>query len=167
VRLGSEDLRIAETMVGRGIFLNRSVPAGTVLLDLTGSEIDFAATLRMGAEESCALQIGPNRYLDLDPPGRYVNHSCRPNAAVRSDRCLVSLVPLKAGAEVRFDYSTTMEEDHWTMACACGEPECRELIRDFRLLPRQTQLQLVLRDAVPDFILQLAAFPRPPIQAAV
>ena len=80
------------------------------------------------------LQVGIDRYLYLDEPGRLVNHSCSPNAAVVSDITLVAIRLIVAGEEIRFDYSTTIG-DGWTMACRCGSPECRGLVVAFQLLP--------------------------------
>jgi hypothetical protein len=66
---------------------------------------------------------------------------------------LIALKPIPAGEEIRFDYSTTMSEDHWTLECRCGEPDCRGLVKDFHLLPSVLQEQYVERGIVQTFIL--------------
>ena len=68
-----------------------------------------------GGAAANALQIGVNRYLDLDEPGRLVNHSCDPNAAIREELLLVAIRDIQIGEEIRFDYSTTIS-DGWTRA---------------------------------------------------
>ena len=108
-----------------------------------------------GAGAANALQIGVDRYLDLDEPGRFVNHSCEPNAGVMDDTRLVALRAIAAGEEIRFDYSTTVS-DGWTMTCRCGSPECRGLVVAYQLLPpalrqRYAVLALVQRFMIEDF----------------
>jgi hypothetical protein len=143
---------LGETNVGRGVFLCRDVRAGERILEFRGVPMDFEDTLRMGDLECYAFQIGKDEYLDLEPPGRFVNHSCEPNAGIRDGVYLVALKDMRAGEEVRFDYSTCMSEGHWTMECSCGAPSCRGLIRDFRWLPVARKAELVQVDAVPAFI---------------
>jgi hypothetical protein len=147
------DLRIGETDVGRGLFVTRDFTAGEEVFRFRGREIDFAGTLAKGERQCDAIQIGPDRYLDLEPPQVYINHSCDPNTGVRDDLRLVALRDLKAGEEIRFDYSTTMAEDHWILECRCGSPRCRGVIRDFKWLSDEWKRRLIRMDVVPRFIL--------------
>jgi hypothetical protein len=145
-------VEVKECDVGLGVFVRRDVPAGSRLLTFTGKPIDFADTIAKGEREGDALQIGVDLYLDLEPPGCYVNHSCDPNAAIRDCTRLVALRDLRAGDEVRFDYSTTMSESHWTLDCRCGAPGCRGVVRDFRWLPQARKLALIGMHAVSAFL---------------
>jgi len=147
------DIRIDETSVGRGVFVTRPYAAGEEILVFTGPVIDFEASVAKGERECDAYQIMPNRYLDLDAPGVFINHSCDPNTGIRDDIRLVALRDLHPGEEIRFDYSTTMDEDHWEMECRCGSPACRGLIRDFKWLPLELKLELMSRGIVPRFLL--------------
>ncbi len=133
--------------------MTRDFAAGERILTFTGGEIDFAGTLAKGDRECDALQIGPGRYLDLEPPGVFTNHSCQPNAGIRGDVFLVALRDLRAGEEIRFDYSTTMDEDHWTLECRCGSPNCRGLIGDFKWLPKAIKLEMLRLGIVPRFLI--------------
>jgi hypothetical protein len=134
------------------VFAGESIRAGQTVLDFRGRVIDFGATLRKGDREGDALQIAAGVYLDLEPPGRYVNHSCDPNAGVRGGVRLAALREIHAGEEIRFDYSTTMDEDHWTMECRCGASSCRGIVRDFKWLPTARKLALMRQDVVPAFL---------------
>jgi hypothetical protein len=139
--------------LGRGIHARRAFREGDRILKFTGLLLNHDQVLALGDAQAYALQIGPNQYLDTAPPGRYTNHSCVPNAGIISDRVLIALKPIPAGEEIRFDYSTTMSEDHWTLECRCGEPDCRGLVKDFHLLPSVLQEQYVERGIVQTFIL--------------
>jgi hypothetical protein len=143
---------LGETDVGRGVFLCRAVRAGERILKFRGTPMNFADTLEMGDLECYAFQIDKDEYLDLEPPGRFVNHSCEPNSGIRDGVYLVALRDMAAGEEVRFDYSTCMSEGHWKMECSCGTPSCRGVIGDFRWLPPQRKAALVQMDIVPGFI---------------
>ncbi|MHC5006145.1 MAG: SET domain-containing protein [Planctomycetota bacterium] len=147
------DLRIGDTNVGRGVFVTRDFAADEEILQFRGEVIDFATSLAKGERECDAFQIGPDVYLDLESPGVLINHSCEPNTGIRDDVRLVALRDLQAGEEIRYDYSTTMDEDHWELECRCGARQCRGLIRDFKWLPKDRRLQLLRRNIVPRFII--------------
>jgi hypothetical protein len=100
-----------------------------------------------------ALQIGIDRYLDLDEPGKFINHSCSPNAAVIRDTTLIAICPIAAGEEIRFDYSTTIS-DGWTMACRCGAAECRGLVVAFQLLPESLRRRYAILGQVQRFMVE-------------
>jgi hypothetical protein len=135
------------------VFVLDGVAGGEPILVFRGKPIDFAGTLAKGERECDALQIGPDLYLDLEDPGRLVNHSCEPNAGVRDGVVLVALRDLAPGEEILFDYSTTMAEDHWTLDCLCGSPRCRHTIRDFHYLTADEKMTLIRQEIVPGFIL--------------
>jgi hypothetical protein len=153
----TEKFLIQTCDVGLGVFARRELLPGEIILTLGGPIIDFAETKRRGPRECMAIQIGPDRYLDTQPPGVFVNHSCEPNAGIRKNRQLVALQPIHQGQEIRYDYSTTMEEHSFTMQCLCGALTCREWIRDFSTLPRPLRERYLARNIVMDFILQNVA----------
>jgi hypothetical protein len=153
---------IDECDVGLGVFANRDIQPGEAILAFGGPVIDFAETKRRGFRECMPIQIGPNQYYDTQPPGVFVNHSCEPNAGIRNDRDLVALRPIRQGEEVRFDYSTTMEERSFTMGCMCGSLQCRHVVADFSTLPSSVRERYVAERIVMSFILQkLARNPDP------
>jgi len=138
--------------LGLGLFASENIGAGEPILRLEGSEITLLQVRTHGELAANALQIGIERYLDLQAPGRYANHSCAPNAGVRDDVWLIALVDIKAGAEIRFDYSTTIS-DGWTMFCRCGAESCRGQVGPFLLLPRPLQLRYSILQVVQKFII--------------
>ena len=99
-----------------------------------------------------AIQIGHDSYLDTQPPGVFVNHSCQPNAGIKDDKYLVALRSIGKGEEIRFDYSTTMEEQSFTMTCLCGAPQCRGVVKDFSTLPSHVRETYVEQGIVMSFI---------------
>ena len=150
-------IRIDECNVGLGVFANRDIQAGEVILAFGGPVIDFDETKRRGPWECMPMQIGQNQYYDTQPPGVFVNHSCEPNAGIRDDRDLIALRAIRAGEEVRFDYSTTMEEHSFTMRCLCGAPKCRHVVADFSTLPNEVRERYLAQRVVMSFILHRQA----------
>ncbi|HYG33741.1 MAG TPA: SET domain-containing protein-lysine N-methyltransferase [Clostridia bacterium] len=140
--------------VGLGVFANQDLAAGEFILKIEGPIIDFAETKRRGPRECMAIQIGYDRYIDTQAPGVFVNHSCDPNAGIQQDKNLVALRGIRKGQEIRYDYSTTMEEQSFTMPCLCGAPGCRRIVRDFSTLPSQVKARYISERIVMSFILQ-------------
>lgn len=110
----------------------------------------------MGEEQCYMIQIGPDLYLEPRAPGRYTNHSCAPNAAIKDDHRLIALVDIAADQQICFDYSTTMSENNWTMSCRCGAANCRGVIRDFGELPTELRRYYLDLGVVQSFIVREA-----------
>lgn len=145
---------IQDTELGKGVFATKDIPQNTILMRVTGDLMDFAATKYLGSQESFTLQIEVDRYLLTKSPFCYVNHCCQPNTALDADLFLYSIKPIKAGEQICWDYSTTMLERSWTMKCICGAPNCRHIITDFDLMPKEIQHQYLRMGIVLPFIVR-------------
>jgi SET domain-containing protein len=150
------DVRVEECRIGRGVFAVRPFQAGEEILAITGPRVDIR-TLDEAAwhalmDRGEPVQVGPYEYIEPDPPGRFLNHSCEPNAGLRPDLVVVALQAIPAGSQVEFDYSCCMQEDYWTMECLCGTASCRRVIEDFRCLPAALQQTYLAAGVVQAFI---------------
>lgn len=145
-------IRIGDCDVGRGVFADEPIAAGTEILLFTGPLLTLNEVRSRGDLAANALQIGIDRYLYLDEPGRLINHSCTPNAGVRDDLRVVALRDIGVGEEIRFDYSTTVS-DGWTMPCRCGSRGCRGLVVAFQLLPQPLRQSYAVQGLVQRFII--------------
>ncbi|MFN0054918.1 MAG: SET domain-containing protein [Planctomycetales bacterium] len=146
-------IHVAPCDVGRGLFADEPIAAGRFILEFTGPELTLKQVRAKGALAANALQIGIDRYLDLEEPGRLLNHSCEPNAGVRNGTRLVALRDIQPGEEIRFDYSTTVS-DGWTMPCRCGAPHCRGLVVAYQLLAAPLRQRYAILGIVQPFILE-------------
>ena len=155
-RYATARCRIARCRFGLGVFAARDILPGEAILAIEGPQIDFAETTRRGPQECMAIQIGPDLYIDTQPPAVWVNHSCDPNCGIKGDRQLTALRAIRKGEEICYDYSTTMEEASFTMGCLCGAPTCRKVVRDFSTLPRELRRHYVSHGVVMSFILRAA-----------
>jgi SET domain-containing protein len=138
----------------RKVHATQAIEKGTEICKFTGELIDYKKTLELGNKESFALQIEKDVYIFLDEPFRYFNHSCEPNCGLTPELKLITLKDIDKNEELRYDYSTTMLEHHWTMKCECKKPNCRKIITDFDKLPKVTQKKYIDLNIVQDFIIR-------------
>lgn len=145
-------LTITSSHNGQGVFGTQARNRGEEVCKVLGPMIDFRAAVAKGERECDALQIDADQYVDLADPLRSVNHSCDPNCGLRDGNRLITLRDLNAGEEITYDYSTTMDEGHWTLACHCGAGNCRGVVQDFCTLPPETQARYFRLRVVMPFI---------------
>ena len=151
---GSGALRVGSCGLGRGLFAGREYSSGELILNLQGARYERDDPIHGTPGGANLLQTGWRTYILLEPPGVFANHSCNPNAGIRGNRRLVAIRSISAGEEIRFDYSTTMAENYWTMPCRCGDPVCRGVVEDFSKLSRTTQERYLHLGVVQGFIAQ-------------
>jgi uncharacterized protein len=144
--------------IGHGLFTTRAFEPGETIVRIHGRIVHYSILWKRGGTflDNC-IRFGPETYLDPgDDPGRYVNHSCVPNAGIRKERnrlFLFAATRIGAGREITFDYSTTIgDDDVWTMRCGCGRSACRRRIRRFGSLPGALQERYLALGMVPRYI---------------
>ena len=74
------------------------------------------------------MQIGAEKYLDLDEPFVFVNHSCSPNVGLIDNGVWVAIRNINRNEEICCDYGTFETSPGWNMECACNSNNCRKII---------------------------------------
>ncbi|MFH1843908.1 MAG: SET domain-containing protein [bacterium] len=148
----SRDIWVGNCEIGNGLFAGRHFNRGELILTLRGPRFTRDDPIHQHEIGANLLQTGPRTYILLEPPGVFANHSCHPNAGIMNTRELVAIRDIVPDEEIRFDYSTTMDEDQWTMPCRCGQLGCRHTVTDFKLLPDTLRTQYLALGIVPRFI---------------
>jgi len=148
--MDEEKTYIAESDIGSGVFAKVDIGKGEKITMLLGPEVDLGKALA-NEGENC-IQIGDCLYFDSEGVARWINHSCNPNSGIKNDRELVAIRDIKKDEEIRFDYSTSMDEDCWTMECKCGSKNCRGIIKDFKYLPTDLRQKYLMLEIVQNFI---------------
>jgi len=141
--------------IGRGLFATKLIKQNEQILEFKGSIISLEEALKKPPDKiSHPLQIGPAEYIDINEPGVLANHSCTPNAGIKNDRLLIALRDIPPNEEICYDYSTTMDENNWTLECKCGTPNCRKIVKDFRFLPPSIQKKYLELNIIQSFIIK-------------
>jgi hypothetical protein len=143
-----------------GLVAAKNFRRDETILKIPGRVVDAGILWDRGGSfaDNC-IRFGPETYLDpRDGPGRFLNHSCEPNAAVRKTNnqlFLVAAQSIDAGDEVVIDYSTTLgDDDIWTMRCDCGRKSCRRRIKRFGSISAELQRRYIERGLVPKYIIE-------------
>jgi len=146
---------VGDCDLDKGLFAATDLAPGEKIINFRGSKITLKQLAKRGGEDrGNPLQIGPRRYMDLESPCVYGNHSCEPNAVVQGTT-LVARRIIPKGEEIRYDYSTTMAEDDWMMDCRCGSRRCRRVVLDLTCLPVGTIKQYLREDGVMPYIVEM------------
>jgi uncharacterized protein len=147
-------IMVRDGALGKGVYALRTFRPGERILMFEGPELTHEEVLDLGEACSYALQVAPDRYIEPMSPGRYVNHSCDPNAGIWQDRCLIAIRPVAEGDQIQFDCSTAIGRNHRTMQCRCGSTKCRGVISHFHRLPVPLQVHYLRLGIVPQFIVR-------------
>ena len=129
------------------MFAGAFIPRGAPVLKIDDSRIvtdDNPLDESKGEyERHCDYLAGGTLTL-MQPPERYINHSCNPNTFVKSlygIRHIFALRDIPAGAEITYDYCINGSGDT-VWECRCGSARCRQRIHsDFFHLPHDLQLE--------------------------
>ncbi len=130
---------------GRGVFALADIPKGTRLMEYLGERITHDEADRRYAEEhensphTMLFAVDDEVVIDATLKGssaRFINHSCSPNceAIEEEGRIFIETIkPVKAGAELTYDYNLVLDEPHTPSvkrlhACFCGTRKCRGTI---------------------------------------
>jgi GNAT superfamily N-acetyltransferase len=130
---------------GTGAFSSAYVSPGEVVLRIDDSRVvtdaDPLDPARGEFEHHCDYLAGGEVVL-MRPPERFINHSCDPNAYVRTiagDRYVVALRHIGPGDEITYDYCVNGDGDT-AWGCSCGGPACRRRhLSGFFHLPVEVQ----------------------------
>lgn len=151
---------------GVGLFASKRYETTETILHVEGTVVRHEILWKRGGQfaDNC-FRFGPETYLDPgDGLGRYVNHSCAPNAGIRKKNnrlYLFAANAIAAGREITIDYSTILgDDDIWTMRCNCGVAACRGRVRRFGTLPLRVRKQYLEDGLVPRFIVDTLDDPR-------
>jgi hypothetical protein len=115
---------------GRGVFALEPIAHGQRILEFQGRVLKTAEL----TDDLLAMQIGPDEWLCSNGSllDDCVNHSCDPNAGfLDGTPALYALRDIAAGEEIGWDYSTSIGEPGWTLACRCGSARCRGVVRSW------------------------------------
>lgn len=136
---------------GKGVFALRDFRRGEFIFRRRHGQVIAVSRIdRLSAEDRrhlCELDRATSAV--LLPPGRYLNHSCEPNA-MRSGVKVFAWRSIRRGDEITIDYRlNAYGGERWS--CECGSARCDgTIVGDFFSLDDRTQRSYV--PFAPDFI---------------
>lgn len=126
------DVFLVQTHKGRSVFANRNFSVGETVV--TGRRV-----MLLPERTNHSFQVDFDMHIELDEPGRLINHSCSPNTGVRNNKFgaydFIALVDIPSGCEITWDYETTEYISISIPECGCGASNCRLKTRGFKFLP--------------------------------
>jgi SET domain len=133
----SDKLDVATTNGKKGLLALVSIDRNEILIDLNGEGTLLSPTRR-------SLQIGETRHVfGREETVGYLNHSCEPNSFLDfSCLCVRALRNIPGGEELNVNYAATEYEMHDGFRCDCGSKTCLGMIRGFKFLTPDQQLEL-------------------------
>lgn len=113
---------------GSGVFAGRDFKKGEIVIkwdilhQLTAEEVK-----KLPESQKRYVTFLEGKYILMQPPARYVNHSCDANTYT-DNFCDIAKRDIKEGEEITGDYSED-ETPGFEMECSCGSKDCRKVIR--------------------------------------
>jgi hypothetical protein len=131
-----------------GIFAAKTFQSGDVIMvDEDGDYYDNVCSLkeilRLGCGFERTLQVGIDRFkLPNGSIDDFTNHSCEPNTGIRlteKGTIIVAIRDIEPHQELTYDYSTYINNPFERLSCRCGAASCRQIIGNFKSLPKVLQ----------------------------
>jgi SET domain-containing protein len=113
---------------GQGLYALRSFAVGEIVLrwDISHLIANELLDSLSPQERKYVHRFDEHRILIVQPPERYVNHSCNNNTEVRNF-CDVAIREIAVGEEITSDYGSDGSGSKFV--CRCGAANCRGPVR--------------------------------------
>src|SRR3989344_24875 len=108
----------------KGVFAAREFKKGEIILKWHPKILSSYQSQQLGSKLKHYLcQISKNRFYLMQPPERYINHSCDSNSRVKGNTD-VAIQHIRIGDEITSDYGKSF----LGFKCKCGSKNCRGTI---------------------------------------
>jgi uncharacterized protein len=132
---------------GTGVFAADHLRPGEIVLKIDDSRVVTDADPldpEKGEQEHHCDYLAGGKVVLMQPPERFINHGCDPNAYTRTIagvRYVIALREIHPGDEITYDYCINGDGDtEWS--CSCGSPNCRKRhLSGFFHLPEGVQVR--------------------------
>ncbi len=124
-----EDIIVKKSKIhGKGVFASHIIKKGEIVVkwdishQLTKEEVD-----RLSENEKGYVAYMGGKYILMQSPARYVNHSCDANTYAENF-CDMAKRNIKKGEEITGDYAEESIPGQ-SFECKCGSKNCRRIIK--------------------------------------
>jgi len=109
----------------KGVFAERNFKKGEVVLKWNPKILEKSEIEKIKDNQKHYLyKIDKNKYYLMQPPEKFVNHSCEANTQVKNN-CDVAVRNIKKGEEITSDYG---KDGLVSFKCKCDNKNCRNVI---------------------------------------
>ena len=124
-----KDVIVKDSIIqGKGVFAERDFRMGEIVLKWDVShELSKEEAGKASKEDQHYIVYLNGKYIFMQPPERYVNHSCEANTYAE-DFCDIAKRDIKKDEEITGDYSEDKVPD-FQMKCNCENSKCRGIIK--------------------------------------
>lgn len=122
----AKDIVVKKSEINKkGVFAARDFKKGEVVLKWNPKILEKSETEKIKENQKHYLyKVGKNKYYLMQPPEKFVNHSCEANTQVKNS-CDVAVRNIKKGEEITSDYG---KGGSVSFECKCGGKNCRGMI---------------------------------------
>ncbi len=111
---------------GRGVFAGKNFKKGDIVISWSPKILKKSELKKLSENDKHFIEKVGHKYYLMQPPERYVNHSCDPNTKPLND-CDVAIRNIKKGEEITTNYSTQTINNGFE--CKCESKNCQKIIK--------------------------------------
>ncbi|GBE19731.1 MAG TPA: SET domain-containing protein-lysine N-methyltransferase [Candidatus Pacearchaeota archaeon] len=114
---------------GKGAFASRDIKKGEIIFNWdTSNKLTKEQVKNLPKKDKNYVVKIKKEYFLLNPPERYVNHSCDANTYVHNF-CDVAKKDIKGGGKITSNYYEKGEQSIVNIDCKCGSKNCIRTIK--------------------------------------
>jgi len=111
---------------GKGVFAKRNFEKGEVVLKWNPKKLSLKKGESPTKEQKKNTISKQGKYYLMQPPERYVNHSCEPNTKMNINKFKdIAIKSIKKGEEITSSYPNIDGEKE---SCRCGSKKCKKFM---------------------------------------
>ena len=112
---------------GKGVFATQDIKKGEVVMEWdTSNQLSQEEIKELPKEEQEYVTYAEGKFILMQPPERYINHSCEANTTT-NNFADIALRDIKKGEEITANYSEDLPPG-FKMKCSCSSKKCRGVI---------------------------------------
>lgn len=124
----NKDIIVKKSKINnKGVFAARDFKKGEVVLKWNPKILEKSEAEKIKIEENLKhylYKVGKNKYFLMQPPEKFVNHSCGANTQAKNS-CDIAVKNIEKGEEITSDYG---KGGSVSFECKCGSKNCRGMI---------------------------------------
>lgn len=106
---------------GKGVFAKRDFKKGEIILKWNPEKLTKEEAVKLTIKQKHYLYQEKNKYFLMQPPEKYVNHSCCANTMVKN-KFDIAIRNIEKGEEITSNYGVV---SNIKFKCACGAKNCK------------------------------------------